>query len=341
MSQLDDNGAVIGYKPKLEYKKEKNQTSEVGTGNNASTDHSGSVTYSDTLSGFENNLPSTSIKDIDYVIQNIRLLIDKLSKDFHDGEWNEYNDISSLLSAVESDDVDYIKKFIDYHKDSINGSIVPELIGRMYDTQTRLKALYETLKELYYGDPNISLEETQEIDAGYIEQLKKYEQSGETGKINYIALSYDSILNRSVTMYAYNINRKCIGLSKVTQSETDISTDSSKVPLIERLFTEVNDDLNYRSNSYEVQQSIEIMKKTLYNYYDKRLNLLEMYDMFGGGESFPLMNRVYEYQAKADKAIENVARTFVANQYHIAEITGLEQEKYDLMQNYSKLNYNS
>lgn len=339
--QLEDNGAVIGYKPKLEYRKENNQTTSVSTGENTSTDHSGKVEYSDTLSGFVDNLPSTSMKDVDYVIQNIKLLIDKLSKNFHDGEWNEYNDISVLLSAVEADDKQYISDFIDYHKNLITGSIVPELIGTLYDTQTRLKVLYETLKELYYGETNLSLENVQEIDQGYVEQLKRYEESGETGKINYVALSYDSILNRSVTMYAYNINRKCIGLTKVIQSDTDIATDQTKLPMLEHLYTEVNDELQYRSDAYDIQQSIEIMQKTLYNYYDKRSNLITMYDMYNGDPTFPLMKRVYDYQNKADKAIENVARTFAANQYYMAEITGLEQEKYDLMQNYSKLNYNS
>ena len=53
------------------------------------------------------------------------------------------------------------------------------------------------------------------------------------------------------------------------------------------------------------------MKKTLYNYYDKRLNLLEMYDMFGGGESFPLMNRVYEYQAKIYELVHGIYSQFI------------------------------
>ena len=338
-SQLEDNGAVIGYRPKLEYKKYKNNISDTSTGEQSGTSNSGNSQNSDTLSGFENNLPSTALNDLDYAIQNIKILIDNLGKHFRQGNWSEYNDISALLSAVESDDKKYIKNFIDSHKNSITGSIIPELVGFLSDTQTRLKILCETLKELYYGKSTISTEEAKQIDAGYIEQLRKYEQSGQKGKINYISLSYDSILNRSVTMYAYNVNRKCIGLSKIPQSNTEISTDKTKALLLERLYNEVNDEINCRSNSYEAQQSIEIMQKTLYNYYDKRLGLLEMYNMFGGGESFPLMNRMYDYQSKTDKAIENIARTFMANQYYIAEITSLEQEKYDLMQNYSKLNY--
>ena len=36
-NQLEDNGAVIGYRPNLEYKKEKNNKSEVSTSNNTST----------------------------------------------------------------------------------------------------------------------------------------------------------------------------------------------------------------------------------------------------------------------------------------------------------------
>ena len=340
-NQLEDNGAVIGYRPNLEYKKEKNNKSEVSTSDNTSTDYSGNVEYSSTLSGFSDNLPSKSLNDIDYVIQNIKTLIDKLSEDFIVGNWNEYNDISILLSAIESNNEEYINNFINYHKDLITGSIVPELIGQLHNISIRLNVLDKILKKLYYGDENISNEDAQEIDNGYVEQLKKFEVNGDTGKINYVALSYDSILNRSITMYAYGINKKAINLSKITSLNNDITTDKTKIPMIKRLYSEVNDEINYRSQSYDTQQSIEIMQKTLYNYYNRRSDLITMYDMYDGDENFSLINRLQEYQYKADKAIENIARIFAGNQYYVSEITNLEQEKRDLMQNYIKLNYNS
>lgn len=338
-NQLEDNGAVIGYRPKLEYKKELNQKAEV-TNSHFGTS-SDNIKYSNTVNGFVNNLPSNSIKDVDYVIQNIRLLIDKLSKSFHNGNWNEYNDISMLLSAVDSDNVSYINEFIDYHKNLITGSIVPELIGQMYQTKVRLQVLNKIIKELYYGEPNISQQDAADIDESYVAQIKKLEISGQTGKINYLSLSYDATLNRSITMYAYGTNKKLIELSRVTDSETDITSDKTKKSMIQSLYNNVNKDIESRSATYEIQQNIEIMKKTLYNYYDKRSAIIDMYDMYDGNPEFPLMERLYDYQDVVDKAVENVARTFIGNQYHLGEITHLEQEKYDLMNNYSKLNYNS
>ena len=63
--------------------------------------------------------------------------------------------------------------------------------------------------------------------------------------------------------------------------------------------------------------------------------------MYNNNPEFPLMERMYDYQERLNKSIENVARTFVGNQCHITELTHSEQEKYDLMQNYSKLSYKS
>ena len=48
---------------------------------------------------------------------------------------------------------------------------------------------------------------------------------------------------------------------------------------------------------------IRIMQKTLYNYYNRRSDLITMYDMYDGDENFSSINRLQEYQYKADKAI--------------------------------------
>ena len=45
---------------------------------------------------------------------------------------------------------EYIDAFINAHKYNIGGSIIPELIGNIYDSKERLEALQAILKELYY-----------------------------------------------------------------------------------------------------------------------------------------------------------------------------------------------
>lgn len=70
-----------------------------------------------------------------------------------------------------------------------------------------MDTLDKIIKELYYGDENISLDEAKEIDESYISKMESYEASDDKAKINYMAISYDSIISRSVSMYAFNINK--------------------------------------------------------------------------------------------------------------------------------------
>lgn len=343
INQLNDDGAVIGYKPTLEYKKEDkpDKSAEDSKGSSA-TDYSGKVTYSDTLYSFGNNLPNKVLSNIDYVMNNMKLLIDKLASSFQNGNWNQYGEISSLLSAVESNNQEYIQSFIDYHKNLITGSIVPELIGTINDTKVRLQILQETLKELYYGDPNITTEQAKDIDDAYLKKLQSYEASSDTAKIGYLALAYDATLNRSVSMYTFAANEKAIDIADVISKTESSTTSPSKSSLVQKIFGEVNDELDYRRDAYDEQQSVEIMQKTLYNYYSKRQEIIGLYDLFNeNGESIFIGNTVQKYQKQVDDAVTNVNRTFVGNQYFLSEIANLEREKHFLMNIYASFNYNS
>lgn len=342
INQLEDDGAVIGYKPTLEYKKESNGTGTIKETTSSSTDYSGKTNYSQTLQSFKNNLPSKAISNIDYVIGNMKLLVDKLASSFENGRWNQYGDISSLLSAVESTNDEYITKFINAHRNEITGSIIPELIGEIYDTQQRLEILEKTLKELYYGNSNLTYEEVSEIDDAYLQKLNTYEITNEQAKINYLALSFDSILNRSVSMYAFSVNEKAIDIADVITKTDNSNTDQSKAELIKSLFTDINNDIEYRKTTYKEQQSVEIMQKTLYNYYDKRKNIIDLYDIFGSNpESIFIGKKIQSYKSKVDESITNVNRTFAGNQHYLSEISKMEQEKHFLMNIYETFNYNS
>jgi hypothetical protein len=343
INQLSDDGAVIGYKPTLEYvKKGKSDVNAEDTKKSSATDHPGKVKYSETLKSFKNNLPSAALGNIDYVTQNMRLLIDKLASSFQNGNWNQYGEISSLLSAVESNNEDYINAFIEYHKDKITGSIVPELIGLIHNTEQRLQILSAVLKELYYGQSSITTEEAKEIDKTYLERLQSYETNGDSAKINYLALSCDSTLNRSVKMYAFAANQQVIDVSDIVTDSDNSSSTPSKAPLIQKMFGEVNGELGYRKDSYDEQQSVEIMKKTLYNYYSKRQEVIDLYDLFSDNkDSVFVGRRVQSYAEQVDNAIVNINRAFVGNQYFLSEMVKLEREKHFLMNIYATFNYNS
>ena len=339
INQLNDDGAVIGYKPDLQYKKDRTVASN--NTDTARTNYSGSITYTDTFSGFKDNCPSQALSDIAYVTENLKKLVDKLAKAFKNGNWDKYNDISTLLSAVENNSNEYIQDFVDYHHGIITGSIVPELIQDIHDTQTRMDTLDKIIKELYYGDENISLDEAKEIDESYISKMESYETSDDKAKINYMAISYDSIISRSVSMYAFNINKKSITVADIVTKKDDTAVNPSKASLVQQLFNEVNEELDYRRASYNPEQSVEIMQKTLYNYYDKRKNLIDLYDLIDSSDSIYLKRKVSDYQYQVDEAIKDINRAFVGNQIYLTEKSNLEQEKHYLLEIYAQLNYNS
>jgi hypothetical protein len=101
----------------------------------------------------------------------------------------------------------------------------------------------------------------------------------------------------------------------------------------------VNANLDYRQESFEIQQTVEIMEKTLYNYYNSRNDYMNLYHIYNGQEFFSMMHRLDEYKYKLDRSLENVIRALEGNQYYLSQMTALEQEKANLMSNYAKLNY--
>lgn len=342
INQLNDDGAIIGYRPTLQYNKDLNSNTAEDNKQSSATNNSKKTNYSKTISSLKNNLPSKSLENIDYVLENMKLLIDKLALSFENGNWNQYGEISSLLSAIESNDEEYISNFIEYHKNNITGSIVPELIGTISNTKQRLQIVSNILKELYYGQTSLSTEEAKQIDESYFEAIKSYETSKDVSKINYLALSYDSVLNRSVNMYAFGANEQAINIADVLIASDNTTADSSKESFIQKMFSEVNQDIIYRETMYNEQQSIEIMQKTLYNYYSKRQELLELYDLLDANQNSVFIGqRIQNYQKQLDDAVTNINRSFVGNQYFLSEISKLEQEKNFLKNIYSSFNYNS
>ncbi len=341
VNQLQDDGAVIGYRPTLQYKKESNGNSTETTSSSTSDVYT-KIKYSNTVKSLMSGLPSISLNNIDFVVKNMKLLIDKLASSFQNGNWNQYGEISSLLSAIESNNEEYINKFIAYHQNNITGSLAPELIGLIYDSEHRLEVLSALIKELYYGNSSITTEEAKEIDSAYLKKIQTLETEGKIAQINYLAISNDALLNRSVNMYAFSVNQQAIEIADVITKSDNSSADVSKASYLQKLFDETIEEIKYRKDTYNTQQSIEIMQKTLYNYYNERQEILDLYDLFDtNSESVFLGNKIQIHKNRLDDAIINVNRTFVGHQYFLSEMAKLESEKHFLKNLYASFNYNS
>lgn len=341
---LTDDGSVIGYKPKLEYNKEMNGQTGAKIKDSApeTTDMTGNVTYSKTLADFQNNMPSKMLEVLDMVRNNIDSLISTVSPQFSGGKGSDYSDISALLTALQYGNTDFSQKFIDYHFKEISGSHIPEIIVELFNTGHRLDVLSSTIKELFYGNPSITTEEAAEKDNAILKNMQSYEVSGNTQKINYAAVAYDNLVGRSTIVYGYAINKGVIRFKDILLQRDSNCVNPSKMADIKHLFEEVNDEIKYRKDAYGEQQTVEIMQKTLYNYYSRRSELMTLYDLFSSSKnSIMFGTKVSRKQADIRNAIEEIAKTYLGNQFYIGELTNLEQEKFFLRDIYAGFNYNS
>jgi hypothetical protein len=340
--QLNDDGAVIGYRPNLYYDKDVKTNTETEEPKQEQTliQTLANEVHTKALSSFANNLPSTALGALDYTSETIRTLIDNVSTAFGTGNWEKFNNIESMLSAIESGNTAYIKQFADYHRHNIEGDIVPEIIEELYEAKIRLDAVSETMRRIYYGDVRISTEDAQRIDTEHLLKLQSIENgvSGSIAHINYASIANDGCLNYSVKSYAYNIGANASMLAEVAGMSTVAEfKDATKRELLVKLFNEANEEIDYNRASYSKYHTVDILNKTLYNYYDKRKSMLELYDLIEGARSDTLIRKINEYQQKTEEAVQNANRAFIGCYSHLSEVLTYEKEKKDLLTIYAGL----
>ena len=342
-NQLADEGAVIGYRPGLEYKKQVRAVSDSEEVYENTEQDSGGIAgnlsnNSITCQYFAQNVPSYAISTLETVSDELKTLVDNLASAFSSGKWAQYSNIESLITAMEYNNDEYIGKFVNFHKYNIAGSIVPELIMAVYDADKRINLVSDTLKRLYYNKKHITSEEMAEIDAAYINKIASYEKNDQKCKINYITISNDALLNKSTMSYAYSVNEACIDLSEIVDTEiSDIYTNRDKVNVVKNLFFDANNGIDKRNSAYERYQTVEILEKTLYNYYYKRQELLDLYDLLYGEAPIFLGTKIVEKQKGLEEAIQNINRAYLGNSSHIEKLRELEEEKYYLLNIYGQL----
>lgn len=340
---IQDGGSVIGYRPTLEYKKERNSTEQqaIKSAEEYETQQS-KIEYSNTLQSFIESCPSETLKNLQASSEYLQNLIDKLSKAFPGDTYSEYGSIAAFLNSLYIGNDEFAMEFLNWHKHDIQGSQIPELIHCIYCSKTRLDRISDTVKQLYYGNSNITVVGAEEIDDACITQLRVFENSNFPEKANYYALAMDSELNRIIITHTYGVNKMSARVARIPDSKDDSTTSSANIDLVKNLFTEVNDELDNRLHTYNTQQSVDIIEKALYNYYQKRKSVLDVYSLLENAQTSIWFNqRLQERQNDVYKALGNVSRSFRATELYTDEFTRLEQEKHFLKDIYGSFNYTS
>ena len=363
LKQLDHDSNVIGYQPDLEYKKPRTAVGEFIPGQDPDQTYDpdkDTTLYTKTLNGFAENLPSSVLTDIDYVLKNIKRLKQKLAEKFKEeqalldnpfykgstgglsdteiilnnakpGEsYNPYNDITKLIDAGENGNTDFTQQFEDQYND-VTGTVIPALINQLNYIETKLSNLNVNFKDVYYGRPNISIPEAQGIDNAYVNNMRLMERDGTNGKINYLTISFDAILNKLVSFTVFQDNKSAIKCAKVIDSHEDAQATSNDMDILKEMFAEIEKELDIRSRGYMRNEDLELIQKSMYNYYEKRKHLNDVYNLYQSNpESKFLGRKVTEYTAKLNDAVKNVSRVLMYNQNYLNQITVLEKQKYNL-----------
>lgn len=336
--QLIDSGAVIGYRPDLKYEKTNTlkESNDIAF-NKYINDNSG---YTKTMQSYIDNQPSMVISNITENIVSINDIIDRLSVAFNKNEYDNYSNIETFIEAIENGNTVYAKDFLMYHKSDISKNQIPEIVQILELEKNKLSVFSETLKTLYYGTSNITDDECKQKDAEIISVLIQKDKQAKG--INYLALSYDAILNKAINTYSSKIDGACIQLEEAAYvKNNDNVINSILLPMIERLFNEVEDEINARTASYETQQSIDTTRKALYNYYIKRSDLNKFYDI--AVESSPdggyLLSKITSFEKDLNNAIEDVNKITLGNVFYIDSINNLMSEKQELRSLYATISY--
>ena len=362
LKQLDHDSNVIGYQPDLEYKKPRTAVGEFIPEQDPDQTYDpdkDTTLYTKTLNGFAENLPSSVLADIDYVLKNIKRLKQKLAEKFKEeqalldnpfykgstglsdteiilnnakpGEsYNPYNDITKLIDAGENGNTDFTQQFEDQYND-VTGTVIPALINQLNYIETKLSNLNVNFKDVYYGRPNISIPEAQGIDNAYVNNMRLMERDGTNGKINYLTISFDAILNKLVSFTVFQDNKSAIKCAKVIDSHEDAQATSNDMDILKEMFAEIEKELDIRSRGYMRNEDLELIQKSMYNYYEKRKHLNDVYNLYQSNpESKFLGRKVTEYTAKLNDAVKNVSRVLMYNQNYLNQITVLEKQKYNL-----------
>lgn len=333
---MGDEGSIIGYAPDGEYTKEISQTSVKIRQDTAETPQEEDE-YSRAYRYFAENLPKNSLLNLSFSKNNILKCAKDVMEAFPVNEYETYSDISAFYTSLVNGNEEFVNNFVEYYSTKPNGSVVPEVVKDIYSAYKRIDTVDRTIRYLFYGSETISDEDAAEIDELNLKTIKNLEHNKEYHKINYMAVSMDSALNKLSSLYSFNTSKACMMLAGICNPDNDFDYGNTSKRIVQKIFDEVNEKIFLRRKNYEEQQNIEILQKTLYNYYYKRQDLIDLYNLAGGTDNLFISTKVIEYQERLKDSIENIAKIYLGHTVYIDKMTELEREKYIITQIYSQI----
>ena len=339
LRQLNDDGAVIGYRPDLRYITDKSN-GQLAEQEAANADQARISYHTRCLVSFINNPPSKAASAIMEVTTNLENFIDRLASSFKCGEWSDYNNISSLVAALRSGDKEYAEKFVEYHRKNMKtNNVVPEVMLELNRVEERMNNILGLFETLYYGQDGMTKEDMQKFDTDAILKLANLEDEKNFKNVNYVALANDASFDRLTYEYAIHCNTNCRTLADMAMEDLESESNASvnRLDVIKKLVFEADDEVLYMDDSFNRYNSTSMMSNALYNYYNTRSDLIDLYEIENKTHSETIASRIYSAQCEMDEALKDVCRAYMGCWNHVDGIYNYLKEKRDLKNLYSTL----
>lgn len=314
---------IIGYRPDLNYKKESFSKTEIQTLTENAKKEMETIIKSS---------PSNTIKGLESVIRNVDSLINKIIDNSTD------KDLRTFYAAILLKKDDYVKNALESN-DTIDGETSYEVLFLMNIAKDNLKSVVNTLKTLYYGDENISLEQQEEKDAMIFQSILSKDGTESSFGIKYNLLYTDAILNKSIENTGYFINKVVIGFPKTIESGTSTSVDSSNSLILNKLFDETKTKDDDRTAAFTKQLERNLAEKTLFNYYEKRKELIQMDQLCvqSGTEIALFQNELEKKQSEVSNSVKEISKYMLYIQTQLKLFEPLLKSKEQLRKIYKQL----
>ena len=210
--QLFQDAEVIAYRPSLEHQK------SVRTETTASPEETTSK-LTGALASFLQNKPSSTLMALMSALADAETILSFLAKALADDTIAAMS-FEAYKVALSSGDFSSALPYVEAHRDSIEGKTAVEVHQAIFGAVMELRELKRIQSTLFYGDENITKEQAVAMDQTYEHRLLEFEKEEDNPKINYLALSVDAVLGKTITGYSQV-------LSGYTKSLASLVTDAS------------------------------------------------------------------------------------------------------------------
>lgn len=325
--QNEISSDILSYNPRLEIRRKidlaydvQNQDTVDNAEDTVAIPNVPKRNYTQTLQDFISYKPSNQISSFIQSLNNIDVVKGNLKSEL------QGKDISNEYFGTADNDIK--ETVLEDNRNNISGSTKLEIYGeldKIYDEMSEVKRIFSTL---LYGE-DIEEGKSKEIDDTYINKMKALEDSNEGHKINYMSISYDTLVSCLMSEYLCRIDyivqqyeTLIEDVTKVEQQKKDstyktkINTSNGTLTMLENKFNSINDLM--ANDNFRDSKSKDNLSNSIYNMYMEKQDLNEyLKDLsnINNDEEYSLFHEIaLDSYEKLEEGVENITKSVLSSE---------------------------